>query len=195
MKTRALLPNVLGTTHDIPSREDCLKCHASASRDVVLGFSAIQLGEANLPLTLDDLAAASEMSQPVSLSSAAVPGTTVQRNALGYLHANCAHCHGGSAPQVGLNMELVTGLSAVCDTNTYLTALMADDTSGSCVTPGAPAGWVGAAKRVEPGFHLMSAVYLRMAARGNADQMPPVGTEDPDALGLSAIQAWIMGGI
>ena len=108
MKTRALLPNVLGTTHDIPSREDCLKCHASASRDVVLGFSAIQLGEANLPLTLDDLAAASEMSQPVSLSSAAVPGTTVQ--------PECDQLLIG----VGLLDDLPRGFRRTHDNGTYI---------------------------------------------------------------------------
>lgn len=189
------LQNVLGTTHDIPSREDCLRCHAAATRDVALGFSAIQLGDANLPLSLDDLAAAGELSSAIAISDAQVPGTTVQRNALGYLHANCAHCHGGAAPQVGLNMQLLTGQTTVCETNTYVTALAAVDNMGTCVAPGADASWSGAAKRVLPGSHLMSAVFLRMSARGNADEMPPVGTEDVDSIGLMTIQQWINGGI
>ena len=189
------LQNVLGTTHDIPSREDCLGCHAAATRDVALGFGSIQLADVNLPLSLDDLAAAGDLGTSIAMSDAQVPGTTVQRNALGYLHANCAHCHGGAAPQVGLNMQLLTGQTTVCETNTYVTALAATDSMGTCMAPGADALWSGAAKRVLPGNHLMSAIYLRMAARGSAAQMPPLGTEDADAIGLMAIQAWIMSGI
>lgn len=195
------IDNVLGTTHDIPSREACLTCHAAASRDAALGFAAIQLADVNLPLSLDDLAAAGEMSNTIAIADAAVPGTTVQRNALGYLHANCAHCHGGSAPQVGLNMQVVTGLTSVCETNTYLTALGATDNgTGGCNTPGAASGWPYDGTppnvvRVDPNSVSTSAIHLRMSARGNADQMPPLGTEDRDELGLMTIQTWIMGGI
>ncbi|MBK6809861.1 MAG: hypothetical protein IPG81_13335 [Sandaracinaceae bacterium] len=191
------LSNVLGTTHDIPSREDCLACHAAATRDVGLGFDAIQLADMNLPLTLDDLAAAGEMSANITMASAATPGTTVQRNALGYLHANCAHCHGGSSPQVGLNMQLVTGLTGVCETNTYLTALdAADDMAGGCTTPGRDSFWgTMDTLRVAPNSLANSAVYQRMSVRTAGNQMPPVGTEDPDTLGLMTIQNWIMGGV
>jgi cytochrome c551/c552 len=194
------LSNVLGTTHDIPSREDCLACHAAATRDVGLGFDAIQLADVNLPLTLDDLAAAGEMSANITMATAATPGTTVQRNALGYLHANCAHCHANNVT-VGLNMNLVTGLTSVCETNTYLTALTPiDNMAGGCTTSGAASAWPYDGDppnvvRVAPDSISTSAVHLRMSARGNADQMPPVGTEDPDTLGLMTIQTWIMGGI
>lgn len=195
------IENVLGTTHDIPSREDCLACHAtSATRDVGLGFGAIQLADANLPLSLDDLAAAGEMSDTITIAEAAVPGTTVQSNALGYLHANCGHCHGGASPQVGLNMQVLTGLTGVCETNTYLTALDADEDTpepvGSCTT-GTPSFWMGGAGvlRVSPNSTSNSAVHLRMSVRGTADQMPPRGTEERDELGLMTIQDWIMGDI
>lgn len=193
------IENVLGTTHDIPSREDCLACHATAAtRDVGLGFGAIQLADANLPLSLDDLEAAGEMSDAITIASAAVPGTTVQRNALGYLHANCGHCHGGASPQVGLNLQVVTGLAGVCETNTYLTALGAvDDGMGGCTTPGTPSFWMSTMgySRVASNSTANSAVYLRMGIRGSADQMPQRGTEDRDELGLMTIQDWIMGDI
>ena len=193
--------NVLGTTHDIPSREDCLACHATqATRDAALGFGAISLADVNLPLSLDDLAAADEMSDVITIATAATPGTTVQRNALGYLHANCGHCHGGASPQVGLNMQLLTGLTSVCETNTYLTALGAtDNMAGGCTTPGADSFWGGTdVLRVAPNSVSTSAVHLRMGMRGapgNTNQMPPRGTEERDELGLMTIQTWIMGGI
>lgn len=192
------IDNVLGTTHDIPSREACLSCHAAATRDAALGFSAIQLADVNLPLSLDDLAAASEMSDVITISSAATPGTTVQRNALGYLHANCSHCHGGVSPQVGLNMQLEVGLTGVCETNTYLTALAAtDDMAGGCTTPGTASFWMAGAnmKRVDPNSLATSAIYQRMNVRTLGNQMPPIGTEDVDTMGLMTIQDWIMGDV
>ena len=192
------IENVLGTTHDIPSREDCLACHAtSATRDVVLGFGAIQLADFNLPLSLDDLDVAGEMTNDISIVAAATPGTTVQRNALGYLHANCGHCHGGASPQVGLNMQLLVGQTNVCQTNMYLTALGATDNgAGGCTTPRTDSFWGGTEiLRVAPNSIANSAVHLRMSARGNANQMPPRGTEEQDETGLTTIQTWIMGGI
>lgn len=137
------------------------------------------------------------MSNAITIAAAAVPGTTVQQNALGYLHANCAHCHGGSSPQVGLNMQVLTGLTSVCQTNTYLTALGATDNgAGGCNTPGTDSFWGGVGVfRVAPDSISTSAVHLRMSARGNSDQMPRIGTEDRDEDGLMIIQDWIMGGI
>jgi hypothetical protein len=190
------LDNVLGTTHDIPSREDCLACHASAARDVGLGFGAIQLADANLPLNLEDLDEAGEMSDAITIANAAIPGTTVQRNALGYLHANCAHCHANGVT-VGFNMNVVTGLTNVCQTNTYLTGLGATDNgAGGCTTPGFDSFWgADGVLRVAPNSISTSAVHLRMSVRGTSDQMPPRGTEDRDEIGLMTIQSWIMGGI
>ena len=140
------------------------------------------------------------MSDVITIATAATPGTTAQRNALGYLHANCGHCHGGASPQVGLNMQLLTGLTSVCETNTYLTALGAtDDMAGGCTTPGADSFWGGTdVLRVAPNSVSTSAVHLRMGMRGapgNTNQMPPRGTEERDELGLMTIQTWIMGGI
>jgi hypothetical protein len=47
--------------------------------------------------------------------------------------------------------------------------------------------------RITPGDAGASAVILRMQARGNADQMPPVGSELRDDAGIGAVSAWING--
>jgi hypothetical protein len=84
-------------------------------------------------------------------------------------------------------MELVVGLTGVCDTRTYVTGLGAiGDRGGGCLTPGT--------ENVTPNDISQSDVYQRMSVR-DGDEMPPVGTEDPDTDGLSTIERWIMGNV
>src|SRR5207244_1848579 len=54
--------------HQIPAASDCLGCHGNG-RTPVLGYSAVQLGKKE------------------------IPGSELQKKALGYLHGNCGHCH------------------------------------------------------------------------------------------------------
>ena len=187
--------NVLGTTHDIPSQTQCLECHAGSNPDGVLGFGAIQLGGATLPLTLDDLVNDGWLSTSIAMGDAQVPGTPTQQAALGYLHGNCSGCHGGEFPMVGLDMQVRVGLATVCETATYETALGTQPGS-DCSTPGVDSAWgTAGVLRVDAGDATNSAIYLRMNSRGDFNQMPPVGTEDIDSTGLGAIQTWINGGI
>jgi hypothetical protein len=75
--------------HGLPPRD--------ASR--VLGFSAIQLSKsaASGELTLEALTREGllSVSPPAAYE---VPGTALDQTALGYLHANCSHCHNASRP-------------------------------------------------------------------------------------------------
>ena len=148
--------NVLGTAHDVPPAASCAACHGGR-KSFVLGYSAVQLGHATLP------------------------GDETDRRALGYLHANCGHCHNRDRPAPGgarcydpeneLDFWLRTGrLRSVTDTPAYQSG------RGLAFEPGAPDG---------------SRMLDLMSSRGFLRQMPPLGTEIVDSHGLAAIRAWI----
>ena len=83
----------------MPSAADCGGCHGGR-KSHVLGFSAVQLAKPGLPLALDDLVSEGRLTRaPASLP--AIPGNEVERAALGYLHANCGHCHNSARPPRG----------------------------------------------------------------------------------------------
>lgn len=91
--------DALGTAYDIPSTRACMACHGGRP-ERVLGFGAIQLAhDSPQPdeVTLDRLVAEGRLSraprQPVH-----VPGSPQDVAALGYLHANCGHCHNSGRP-------------------------------------------------------------------------------------------------
>ena len=75
----------------IPSQDDCRACHAGA-RTPVLGFGALQLGDA-LPALIERglirHAPAAWRSAPPRIAG----DSDDERAARGYLHGNCGHCH------------------------------------------------------------------------------------------------------
>lgn len=172
-----------GTTHDVPAAPLCAGCHdGRASR--VLGFSAIQLGGTTTDPTLSRLVAAGRLSHPLP-ANLQVPGDDNTREALGYLHANCGHCHNSDRPVVGtercydpengeLNLWLSTNaLGRPEDTAAYQTVVR-----GGLADPSDPEdSW------------LMQAID----GRGEPwlSRMPPVGVEQLDPTVRPLLQAWI----
>lgn len=173
--------DALGTGHDIPSASLCVRCHAGAAADVALGFSAIQLNHAGSDVSLAGLIAEGALSAPIALEDAVIPGDETASEALGYLHANCGACHGGTSAPAGLQFWIAVGTSEVTETSTYVTAV------------GRRSSWPGASERILSGDPDASAVVLRMSTRMLADQMPPVATELVDPTGVAAVRAWIEG--
>jgi hypothetical protein len=171
--------DALGTGHDIPSASLCVRCHAGAPTDVALGFTAIQLNHAGSDVSLTDLIADGALSTPIALEDAVIPGDEAASEALGYLHANCGACHGGSAAPAGLRFWIAVGTPDVTMTSTYVTAV------------GRRSSWPGAAERILSGDPDASAVILRMSTRMPGDQMPPVATELTDPTGIAAVRTWI----
>ena len=190
--------DINGTMHDAPSQEKCGACHRG---DVgrVLGFSELQLsrpaGGPQVGPTLADLAAANWLtSVPVPPPGAAfpdpgvpftVPGDATAVAALGYLHANCGHCHnpnGTSWPDTQMVLRLSTTDLDVASTAVYQ----------SLVNQPLQYWRGGAIKvRVSPGVPDASAIVVRMSTRGTDDQMPPLATELVDPDGIAAVRAWV----
>jgi mono/diheme cytochrome c family protein len=161
-----------GSTHDVPSRESCWSCHGGEPGRV-LGVSAVQTPKLDAAL----------LSTPrVAFTP---PGDARTRAALGYLHANCGHCHnplGSARPDSDMNLRLSPSDRDPHDTGAYRTALgrslQAFDAQGQLL-------------RVSPGAPGRSALFLRMQERGNERQMPPLGSERVDREGLAVIRNWI----
>jgi hypothetical protein len=162
--------NVRGTEHDVPDADTCWKCHVSEPGRA-LGLSALQIGDVSaLPLSVP----------PSDPTPFAAPNP-----ALGYLHANCGHCHNpnGSA---WVNSSMVLRLDVE----------ERDPTANKIVqtTVGVPIQqWLnhGFTERIVAGDPDASAIYYRMSQRAMNIQMPQLATEKTDPTGLALVRAWI----
>ncbi len=153
--------DVRGTGHDVPSSKECLKCH-QGEPGWILGYSAVQ--------------------------RAGVPGDAKAAAALGYLHANCGHCHAeGAFAWLGgthLVLRIDPGETRVEDTRLFesnvgvaLEVYRQDDLG----------------LRIAAGQAERSAIVARMRLRDRARQMPPLASELVDDAGIAAVSAWIDG--
>ena len=168
--------DVGGTTHDVPAQKRCWSCHAGEPGRV-LGFSRFQLDDAVLAPLVEGA-----LPPRVDLS-----GDELARRALGYLHANCGHCHndrGIAWPDT--NMVLRVGSDEASATSTRAYETIVGQPTLSFKGPGKPPF------RVAPGDPASSAVVVRMQHRGDAFQMPPLGTEVVDPSGVDAVTAWVL---
>ncbi len=179
--------DVRGTLHDVPSQKQCWSCHnGEAGR--VLGFSSFQLGReptAADDLTLEALARRRRLSDAPDDTTLPPPGDELTSRAFGYLHANCGHCHnlhGTAWPDTQMVLRLETGEHVAEESELYRTVV------GQPVTYFRQAG---ISDRAAPGDPESSALVVRMAARGDDAQMPPLGTELVDEAGLLAVSEWI----
>ena len=170
-----------GTPHDVPASNECDACHGGRS-SYVLGFSALQLAMPAEPdsLNLDELIRLDLVSD-IPPATPRVPGNETEQAALGYLHANCSHCHNGARPQrdgsrcfdpdsdIDFFVRAAEG-SNVAETATYRTA------KDVCFEPGQPDE---------------SAMLELMGQRGRFRQMPPLATEVVDAPAITQLRRWI----
>ena len=166
--------NARGTPHDVPASGECMACHGGR-RSRVLGFSAIQL--AKRPTGDADLEAIDHA------PALTVPGDATERAALGYLHANCSHCHNPRRPARG-------GPRCFDPEKSIDFRLLVDHLGSAADTPARRTG-PGAA--FEPRDPSGSKLITRISTRGLFAQMPPVATERVDDEAVVLLRAWIAG--
>jgi hypothetical protein len=180
-----------GTQHDIPSRIQCRTCHENLSSRI-LGFGAIQLDHAAAPgeIAIDDLSAMHWVVPELSGSAPhyPLPGTGSAKDAIGYLHANCGHCHNPDSKvytDQGINMELrltVATLGALSTTPVYQTAVDHDAMS--------PIN--GHTKRIVSGDPQASILIDRFEADPMGSlHMPLLGSEVMDPTADATLRDWI----
>jgi hypothetical protein len=148
--------NADGAGHDVPSTGACTLCHGS-SPSKTLGWSPLQL------------AAEIDRDDPIS-------------EGLGYLHANCGHCHGDggiamASVDMVLRLELVDG--RIDATRVLASTVDREATTG-----------VGRARRIAPGDPEQSAIIYRMTQL-DGDRMPPLGTHAIDEQGVLQVSRMI----
>lgn len=173
--------DALGTSHDVPAANECGACHGGRSSHA-LGFSAVQLAQPTDgdSLSLEELARL-ELVSPAPAVAPRVPGSETEQAALGYLHANCSHCHNASRPSrtgsrcfdpesdLDLLLRAEEG-TAVAETRTYRTAV------GELIKPGQPNE---------------SRLLDLVAQRSRFRRMPPLATELVDESGVALLSRWI----
>jgi hypothetical protein len=189
-----------GGRYSVPSRNDCLACHDGPAVPV-LGFSALQLSPDRDPLAphadaprrdFADLRSLVAQGRIVNLPSAllAAPAriaarTPTERAALGYLHANCGHCHNAAGALDGLELVLSQSAEASADSaEQTLRSLLGH--SSRFRPQGAPT-----AQRVAAdgsGAHMLT---LRMKSENPMVRMPPLGVRVVDSEGLALVERWI----
>jgi hypothetical protein len=172
--------DALGTPHDVPASNECDACHAGR-KSHVLGFSAVQLAQPTQPdgLNLDELVRL-ELVSPVPSAAPHVPGNETEQAALGYLHANCSHCHNASRPKragsrcfdpeddIDFMLRAEEGGSA-SETSTYRTTKDV----------------------IEPGKPSESRLIELVSQRSRFSQMPPLASEVVDPAAVILLRRWI----
>ena len=190
-----------GKWHVVPSREDCRACHEGGAT-TVLGFSALQLSDDRDPaaphaeppqagmLTLRTLVEEDLLSpvHPDLLARAPrIPGDPLTRASLGYLSANCGHCHNEQSSVATVRYPLLMPAYA---TQAHVAASV--ETLRTRPTKwDVPHTAPGTSSLLVPGAPDRSALFVRMRSRRASSQMPPLGTVVADRRALDLLHTWI----
>ena len=178
--------NIKGTIHDAPPASNCNSCHRGQPSHII-GFAAVQLSY-EAPVNLNSLADDGLITVPPATTEMyPIPGDQTARDALGHLHADCAHCHtsglGLAAFDVtGFGTRLFTAARTVEETETY--------TTGVDQSLGFWSGF-GYTERIVRGDPGASGVLYRMSVRGGNRQMPPRFTDMVNTAAEDALTDWI----
>ncbi len=172
--------DALGTPHNVPAANECSGCHGGRSSHV-LGFSAVQLAqqaEADA-LNLDELVRL-ELVSHAPAATPRVPGNEIEQAALGYLHANCSHCHNASRP----NRPGARCFDPESDID-FLLRVEEEQTVS------ATSAYRTTTEVIEPGKPDSSQVIDLMSQRSRFSQMPPLASEVVDTAAVTLLRRWI----
>jgi mono/diheme cytochrome c family protein len=192
--------------YEVPSKADCLACHEGAAAPV-LGASAVQLSRVRDAPRLPE-ARSEEPAPEVAMVDVkaliargllrnfpqswqrSVPGiaavTETEREALGYLHGNCGHCHNHDGAPAALG--LVLAQSAEEPEASRRRVLHSTVNARSRYRP---PRMTRDPVVIAPGHPEASVIEWRMRSRHALVQMPPLGTLVRDDEGISLIRRWI----
>ena len=169
--------DVNGTPHDVPTAAQCMSCH-SGEAGRALGFSAVQLPAATLAM----LSSTGKLKNPITTAFGPT-GAATSIAAVGYLHANCGHCHNPNGIAGTINNQTLrldaTAKPVEMEPGWLTTVNVAVQGNG-----------LGATLRIAPMQPTNSAVVKRMSVRG-AGQMPLIATETVDQNGVDAVVTWV----
>jgi hypothetical protein len=198
---RGIVEVAPGKRHNIPSREDCRTCHENGATPV-LGFTALQLSTDRDPgapnaepvfpgmVTLQTLVEEQLFDPPhpeLAGRPPRIPGDPRTRAALGYLTANCGHCHNEQSSVATVRFPLLMPA--------YASFERVDQTISKLLTRTAkwdlPQLPPGTTTFITPGAPELSALFVRMRSRRPSSQMPPLGTVVPDREALDLVSDWI----
>jgi hypothetical protein len=178
--------DLFGTPHDVPKQKDCIACHAGEDSGT-LGFSAIQLSESGMLARLERKGL---LSDPPGRSFA-LPGSDVERAAIGSLHANCGHCHTEGTPADVMRLRVLVREVDLPFSEWELF----QTTLGQDVVKWTPRP-EGFDTRIVAGDPERSALLYRMERRDAdgsvGEQMPPLASELVDSEAVAAVRAWIL---
>jgi hypothetical protein len=190
-----------GQRHTIPSREDCQTCHDTGTRPV-LGFTALQLSPDRDPLapnaeplapgmvtvqTLLDERLLGPAYPRLAAEAPRIPGDGQTRAVLGYLTANCGHCHNEQSTVATVRFPLsMPAYPSAAHVGKTIAALLTRTTKWDL-----PHAASGTTSLVKVGAPDLSALFVRMRSRRPSSQMPPLGTVIPDRQALGLLSAWI----
>jgi hypothetical protein len=188
-----------GKWHAVPSRDDCRACHDNGR--VVLGVTALQLSDDRDPhaphaevlqpgmLTLRRLVAEGLVTdaRPLRRRPPRIPGDARTRAALGYLTANCGHCHHDESRAATVRHPmLMPAFATPAQVRTTIRTLLAQTTTWDL-----PQAEAGTTTLLRAGAPEASAIVARMRSRRPSTQMPPLGTVLPDGDALDLLSRWI----
>jgi hypothetical protein len=195
MDNAAGVKDLYGSGHTVPNRDQCKDCHVGR-KEYVLGWDALLLGPGATGVTRDNIVELGLASSADGLALA-IPGNDIEKEALGYLHANCGiSCHNENPDAPGRESNLFLRLEAGELANVQATDAFR---SGMNKVPAENAKLEGLNKDVpleewldiKPTDPTRSLLVERQKLRGVEGQMPRIATNEVDEQGVELVTKWI----